>query len=393
MPQYWSHTRRWLAACLTAATVASPHCAAAEPAAEPGMTSAAPIQGEMISGDAPTMYRLPLIGLCEPEDEARVIENGGFGTPATAKPPVVNGTQRAGLPYPANPTGLTTQLLPAVQRGYTLAQRGAFFAARTEFIQVMRRVAQAKDAAGGTDQYSVALAAGLRAIDEAEDFVPRGTQLEAELDVRKVASAHRTPVMKEHAETVLPHEAASLYHSYAQQKLAHAAVDEQAGSMALYGLGKVYSRLAERRDDDAQCLRGAITMYCAALDACPNNNLAANELGVVLCRTGHAAEALANFTRAIDIAPTATAYHNLAVAQRSLNMPAESTANEIESQRLAALERATNTLSRQAGIQWVTPEELARAAQSGTFSPTVAPAATDPAVATRPTSPPRHKWR
>ena len=39
--------------------------------------------------------------------------------------------------------------------------------------------------------------------------------------------------------------------------------------MALYGLGKVYARLAERRDDEVQCVRCAMTMYCASLDACP----------------------------------------------------------------------------------------------------------------------------
>ena len=60
-------------------------------------------------------------------------------------------------PFRPRSSELTTQLLPAVQRGYNLAQRGAFFAARTEFIQVLRRVAQAKDAASGTNEHSRAL--------------------------------------------------------------------------------------------------------------------------------------------------------------------------------------------------------------------------------------------
>ncbi len=38
-------------------------------------------------------------------------------------------------------------------------------------------------------------------------------------------------------------------------------------------------------------------------------------LGVLLCRTGHPAEAVNNFIRAINVQPTATAYHNLAMAQ------------------------------------------------------------------------------
>jgi tetratricopeptide (TPR) repeat protein len=350
----------------------------------------------MVADDAPTTYRLPLIGLCDPEEEARItgqaevsdVAPDGKAKPAASTKSAV-AAPAATLPFPANTAGLTAQLLPAVQRGYNLAQRGAFFAARSEFIQILRRVSQTKDAAAGTDEFSAALAAGLRAMDEADDFVPQGTQLEGELDVRGVASSHRTPVLREHHQTILPHEAVALYHKFAQQRLAHAAVDEQAGSMALYGLGVVYARLAERRDDDVQCTRGAMTMYCAALDSCPTNNLAANELGVLLCRTGHPAEAVPHFTRAIDIAPSATAYHNLAIAQEKLGLAAHSLANEQESQRLAAVERSGGALSRRAGIEWISPAQMARIAQPAAMTPI----ANDPAVATRPVAPPKHKWR
>ena len=299
------------------------------------------------------------------------------------------GQAPAALAYPATKSELTNQLLPAVQRGYNLAQHGAFFAARTEFIQVLRRVAQAKDAGSSTDDHARALAAGLRALDEADDFVPQGVQLEAELDVRKVASSHRTPVLRDYPEEVLPQEAVVLYHSYAQQELSIAASGEQAGSMALYGLGKVNARLAERRDDDVQLTRGAMTMYSAALDACPDNHMAANELGVLLCRTGHAAEAVDRFTRAIDLAPNATAYHNLAVAQQKLGMAGQAAANEQESQRLAALDRSAGAVSRRAGVQWVSPAEMARVTQPG--SPT--PVTQNPATAARPTTTGQTKWR
>jgi hypothetical protein len=65
----------------------------------------------------------------------------------------------------------------------------------------------------------------------------------------------------------------------------------------------------------------------------------------------------------------------------------------MESQRLAVIERATGAVSRRAGIEWVTPEELARVSQPAALSP----ASSDPAVAARPTPPPtprlQHKWR
>jgi tetratricopeptide (TPR) repeat protein len=133
--------------------------------------------------------------------------------------------------------------------------------------------------------------------------------------------------------------------------------------MALYGLGKIYTRLAERSDDDVQFTRSAMTMYSAALAACPDNHMASNELGVLLCRTGHPEEAIKRFERTIDLAPSEMAYHNLAVAQQKLGMQGPAAANEQEAQRLAALERSVGAVSKRAGIQWVSPEELARVSQ------------------------------
>ena len=392
MNRPWWKAPCWLAVCLAAATAGNARHAVAEPAGGASL----PVQGVVVDPEAPATYRLPLIGLCDPADEHVALRTDIRST-STATGEFSASAGEAGtasaaatMAFPATSAGLTMQLLPAVQRGYNLAQRGAFYAARTEFIQVLRRVAQAKDAAAGTDEHSRELAAGLRAMDEANDFVPQGTQLEGELDVRSTASSHRTPVVRDCDHEVQAHEAVALYHRFAQEKLSLAAVDEQAGSMALYGLAKVYSRLAERSDDDVQCVRSAMTLYCAALDACPDNNLAANELGVLLCRTGHPAEAADNFVRALNIAPSATTYHNLAVAQEKLGQLAQSAANQQESQRLAAWERSTGAISRRAGIQWVSPEELASVSQP---SPPTTTATTAPATAVRPQTPTQLRWR
>jgi tetratricopeptide (TPR) repeat protein len=239
------------------------------------------------------------------------------------------------------------------------------YAARAEFVQVLRRIAQAKDAAANCDAHSQALAAGLRAIDEAEDFVPGGVQVEAELDVRIVSSSHRTPVLGDYGSDLSPHEAVARYHRYAQEQLAAAVGGEQAGSMALHGLGKVAATLAERGSGDPALVRSALTMYSAALAACPTNFLAANELGVLLVREGRVGEAARLFERTIDMAPSATAYHNLAIAQEKLGLHGEAAANELESQRLAALERAAGAVSRRAGVEWVSPAEMSGVAQPG----------------------------
>ena len=82
---------------------------------------------------------------------------------------------------------------------------------------------------------------------------------------------------------------------------------EQAGSMALYGLGKVSATIAARSGGDAALNRSAITMYSASLAACPVNHLATNELGVLLVGEGRTVEAARLFERTIDLAPSATA--------------------------------------------------------------------------------------
>jgi tetratricopeptide (TPR) repeat protein len=287
-------------------------------------------------------------------------------------------------PYTPASHSVTAQLVPAVQRGYDLAQRGALYAAQAEFVQVLRRIAQAKDAADSSDKHSQALAAGLRALDEAEDFVPEGIQLEAELNVPVVASSHRTPVLCDCHDEVLPQRAVELYHAYAEEQLAQAVAGEQAGSMALHGLGKIFALLAARNDDDAVFTQRATTMYTAALVVRRDNHLAANELGVLLCRNGRAAEAAQLFERTIDAEPSALAYHNLAVAQRKLGMHGQAAANQQESRRLAAWERGNGAVSRRAGVQWVSAEELSRVAQPALLSPAVYNAAKPVSPTNRP---------
>jgi tetratricopeptide (TPR) repeat protein len=284
------------------------------------------------------------------------------------EPQQIVATQPAGLFAPSS-AELTSQLLPAVQRACDLAQRGALYAAKTEFIHVIRRVAQAVDAERNIDAHSRALAEGLRALEESADFVPTGSGLEGDLDVAIAASSHRTPVVRELPAAVAPHTAVALYHAYAQERLTFAVAGQQAGSMALFGLGKAYSRLADANEQDLLATRGALTMYSAAVTACPSNHLAANELAVLLCRAGHPAEAARLFEQTIDQAPTATAYHNLAIAQQKLGLIGQAVANQQEADRLALWERSTGAVSRRAGVQWVAPEQFAQAAP---------PAAADP---------------
>ncbi len=83
------------------------------------------------------------------------------------------------------------------RQGFDLAERGALYTARARFIESLRTLAQAMDSQRGNTAHTKALAAGLRAMEEVDDFVPRGTSLETDLNLKLIVDAHRTPVLKE----------------------------------------------------------------------------------------------------------------------------------------------------------------------------------------------------
>lgn len=276
--------------------------------------------------------------------------------PVQAAAPVIT-------PYSPTTAELTRQLLPAIQHAYGLARHGAIYAARAEFIQVLRRIAQSKDAATNSDGHSHALAAALRALEEADDFAPQGAQLEGEMDVALIATAHRTPVLDECPAPPRPIEAIALYHEYARHQFARSVAGEQAGSAALYALGKMHNRLASGRDGDVGHERKALVLFLAALDVAPGNHLAANEIGVLFARGGRAWEASIMFRHAIDVAPSATTYHNLAVVDRQLGYHDQASANEYYAQQLARRDRTAGVASQANGVRWVAPQEMGRTAQ------------------------------
>jgi hypothetical protein len=310
-----------------------------------------------VANDAPP---LPVLHAPLPPLEFAIESADAAPAPAPvqvqATPPVVT-------PYSPTTAALTRQLLPSIQHAYGLARHGAVFAARAEFIQVLRRIAQAKDAAANSDVHSQSLAAALRALAEADDFAPQGAQVEGELNVPLLASAHRTPVLAQCPAPPRPIEAIALYHEYARHQFARAVAGEQAGSAALYGLGKMHNRLASSREGDVGHERQALVLFLASLDVAPGNHLAANEIGVLLARGGRAWEASIMFRHAINVSPSATTYHNLAVVDRQLGYHDQASANEYYAQQLAQRDRAAGVASQANGVRWVAPQEMGRTAQ------------------------------
>jgi tetratricopeptide (TPR) repeat protein len=257
----------------------------------------------------------------------------------------------------------------SIRKGNALAQRGASFAARREFIDVLRMIAQAKDQKYGAPRRSTALSNGLRALDEAADFSPRGAAFESRLNLDVIISSHRTPVAKSpQAEGLMAQQLAALYFRYAQLQLGAAVSGEPAGSMALHALGKLYSQLGRMEADKYPLAeRHAFTLQQAALLARSDNYMAAHELGVLLAESGHYGEAAELLGQVATYQPHAVVLRNLSRVHRKLGNT--SLAGQLADQ--------SRSLEQQLGddgspVMWVDPMTLARTMDSMT------PAATSP---------------
>jgi hypothetical protein len=292
-----------------------------------------------------------------------------------------------------SPTGamVTERAQAKIRRGYALAHRGANYAARSEFIEVLRMIAEAKDQKHGARRRTVALANGLRALDEATDFAPRGAEFDVNVSVAVIVSSHRTAVAKtplgrelgaerQAAEELMPQQLADLYFRYAQLQLAGAVAGEPAGSMALHALGKLYSQLARTEPEaNPQADRRAFALQQAALLARDDNHLAAHELGVLLAETGHYIESEYLLNQVAAREPHPVVFRNLARVQRKLGHEQSAMASDRQAQTMATHGPVNNN-----GIIWVPPAALA---QTGDAMPA---AASQSHVAAKPPIPRPH---
>jgi tetratricopeptide (TPR) repeat protein len=206
------------------------------------------------------------------------------------------------------------------RHGLELAGRGAYFAARSELIAALRLVAQGLDADGQTKIHNMSLAAGLTALKEAEDFLAGDARLEAKLDLPAIIAGHETPVLKDaDMAAVTSLTALKSYLTFAQEKLANAAGGEVAGSMALRGLGKLHEELAKGKGSGTKTAGPrAIVFYQAALLVCPQNSMAANDLGVMLARNGNYEDARKMLEYSLSLNRQSDVWHNLAVVYEHL---------------------------------------------------------------------------
>jgi tetratricopeptide (TPR) repeat protein len=270
-----------------------------------------------------------------------------------------------------------------IRHGFELAGRGAYYAARSEFIAALRLLAQGLDTDRQTTIHGKSLAAGLTAMKEADDFLPRGSMLEANLDIPALVASHITPVLKK-ADNAQTTSLAALksYLTYAQQQFAIAADGEMSGSMALRGLGRLHEELAKNQNSDVQAAAPkAVALYQAALLVAPTNFMAANDLGVMLARAGNLDDARMILEHGAATARESTILNNLALVYQRLGRSDLATQTRQQSLVAQQAEQArrqnSGVAASNASVQWIAPDAFART------SPNLA---SPPAVANKPTT-------
>jgi tetratricopeptide (TPR) repeat protein len=274
----------------------------------------------------------------------------------------------AGPAVTGSPTGqvVCRKAEDKIRRASELSQRGALFASRNELLSVLEMIAEAKDEKHGAPRRAVALAAGLRALEEAGDFANRSASSPPSEGMEVILASHRTPVAKSpQAASLTPGQLADLYFRYAQVQLGAAVANEPAGSMALHALGKLYSQFAAIEPGTfPQADRRAFALQQAALLARPDNYLAEHELGVLLAESGHWDEAERTLVRVAQRRNNPVVLRNLARVQRQSGRIAYAEANERQATALAANSPALM----QGPVAWMTPQQFVQAGQSANFA-------------------------
>lgn len=259
------------------------------------------------------------------------------------------------------------------RKGFDLAGRGAYLAARAQFRAALVVLAQGLDAEEGTPRHGAALSRAWTALREAEDFLPLRGEVPAGETLRQIIARHETPILKEETFTqITALDAFRHYLGYAQDLLAQAAGHEVAGSMALRGLGKLYGALAESADGVVpEPLAQAVVFFQAALMVCPENYMAANDLGVLFARAGRWREAAQVLEYAARIHPDETVTRNLAKAREMLKVIADAP-TQAAGHQVGFMSGTGGGESQVAqAVVWVPPEVLVRPDSGLSVTPTV----------------------
>ncbi|HEV7278719.1 MAG TPA: hypothetical protein VGN57_00790 [Pirellulaceae bacterium] len=268
-----------------------------------------------------------------------------------------------------------------VQEGMGLAERGAFFSARSNFVNALRTIAQALDGDSKRPVHAEALAMGLDALQEANDFAARQDSRGAGVEVATVASEHRTAALtREQAATATPNDAMRAYYSFAAEALSRCGGSSETAAEALFQLGKLQTFLVEQDDlGSTAAIPRSTALFHAALAVSPRHARAGNELGFLLAKSGDYANARSMLQRAVASEPLAEAWHNLAIVHERLGETDLAGQARDRFTAIAAVQGGADAaLDPYASprVTWVAPETM-KAPPAETFPNQNAPASAD----------------
>ena len=255
-----------------------------------------------------------------------------------------------------------------IEHAISLASRNAPYYARARFLMALRTIVESLDVAEGGAEHVRSLEAGLGALREAEGFV--ASSPDVSVDVRAIASTHKTPILQSTEEAEVSSVIArQRYYTYAQTKLAESCGSVAAGARALYGLGKLFS-IDSFQANDGSMVNGAkaIVFHRAAMIVDPKNYKAANELAVLMGRYGEFETARGLLLHCLAVHRMPEAWYNLSVVHRQLGEADLAKRAEYEYQLTSRGAKGPASSMDQI-IRWVDPKTFSSSPNPTTATP------------------------
>ena len=277
------------------------------------------------------------------------------GSLISAGSPTGNSILETTPQYMQLPEAAAQKAVHHIEYGKSLTRRGASYAARHEFFSALRVIAESNDAVTNGNDFSMALSKAIRAMKEAEDFNVSDAQSFAMVDVPWTIEAHKTKLLTDvEARRISPLKAMQRYYAYAGQQLDFAGGRNVVGAEAMHCLGKLHSMLSSKKpgESDRSEIAQAIVFHQSSLLSNSNNPASANELGVLLAKSGNLQGATDLFKQSLISQPTPQAWSNLAKTHHRLG---EQQMAQLAQAEMAVAAQTTSIAT--AGIKWIdTPQ-------------------------------------
>ena len=216
--------------------------------------------------------------------------------------------------------GVLVKVVNHIEYGKSLARRGAVYGAKQEFLSALKLVAQSIDQMRGGDMYADAYFEAVQAIRESDDFYNAQAQQHRKVDVVAIAKEHRSKVTEpSYLKGLNPMQAMQMYYDFVQDRLVACSGNTVVSGEALYCLGKLHQVNAKDPIEGSQVDNAkSVVYYNAAVNCDPKNYKSANELGVLLARSGRLVEARNLFLGSLKVHQVSKVWSNLASVHRQL---------------------------------------------------------------------------